>query len=317
VTPRTARPLRLLAIVATVAILGAVGATAAGAAPAGKTSRTTARATAPLTRTTTAPASRADRPAAPRAMWVLDTSDPAAVVTLATSRGIGQLYAAVPPSVGSSPQLAQLRRLVELADAAGLRVDALGGDPGWVDNPTWVVNNWLKPALATGLFTGVHVDIEPYTTSAWTTNRAAVVKRYLSTLDTLRTAAGAAPIEADIPFWYDEVAANGSTLDRETMRRTAAVTVMAYRNLADGVDGSIAVSANEIRAGVELGRPVRVGQETTYLGTDPTEVKQTFFGQSLTQMESQLSRITAAYTGSASFAGLAIHDAKGYAAVTG
>jgi hypothetical protein len=238
-------------------------------------------------------------------MWVWDTSDPAAVVTLATSRGIGQLYAAVPPNVGTSPQLAQLRRLVELADAAGLRVDALGGDPGWVDNPTWVVNSWLKPALATGLFTGVHVDIEPYTTSAWTT------------LDTLRTAAGAAPIEADIPFWYDEVAANGSTLDRETMRRTAAVTVMAYRNLADGVDGSIALSANEIQAGVELGRPVRVGQETTYLGTDPTEVKQTFFGQTLTQMESQLSRITAAYAGSPSFAGLAVHDAKGYAAVTG
>jgi hypothetical protein len=91
---------------------------------------------------------------------------------------------------------------------------------------------------------------------------------------------------------------------------------MAYRNLADGVDGSIALSANEIRAGGELGRPVRVGQETTFLGTDPTEVKQTFYGQTLTQMESQLSRIVAAYAGSPSFAGLAVHDAKGYAAVT-
>ena len=304
-TPRTARPLRLLAIVAVVAILGAVGVTAAGAATPRK-----------ATRSTTTAVSRTARPAAPRAMWVWDTSDPAAVVSLATSRGIGQLYAAVPPDVGTSPQLAQLRRLVELADAAGVRVDALGGDPGWVDNPTWVVNSWLKPALATGLFTGVHVDIEPYTTSAWTTNRKAVVKRYLSVLDTLRTAAGATPIEADIPFWYDEVAANGSTLDRETMRRTAAVTVMAYRNLADGTDGSIALSANEVRAGAELGRPVRIGQETTFLGTDPTEVKQTFYGQTLTQMESQLNRIVAAYAWSPSFAGLAVHDAKGYAAVT-
>jgi hypothetical protein len=307
VTPRTTRPLRLVAIVAVVAILGAVGATAAGAATPRKASMTTATSTT----------SRLARPAAARAMWVWDTSDPAAVVTLASSRGIGQLYAAVPPNVGSSPQLPQLRRLVELADAAGLRVDALGGDPGWVDNPTWVVNSWLKPALATGLFTGVHVDIEPYTTSAWTTNRKAVVKRYLSTLDSLRTAAGATPLEADIPFWYDEVAANGSTLDRETMRRTTGVTVMAYRNLAAGVDGSIALAANEVRAGAELGRTVRIGQETNFLGTDPTEVKQTFYGQSLTQMESQLGAITAAYAGSASFAGLAVHDAKGYAAITG
>ncbi|KRE54895.1 hypothetical protein [Phycicoccus sp. Soil748] len=303
-TPRTAHPLRLVAIVALVAILGAVGVTAAGAAPVRSTTAAVAT------------SSRADRPAAPRAMWVWDTSDPESVVALATTRGIGQLYAAVPPNVGTSPQLAQLRRLVELADEAGLRVDALGGDPGWVDNPTWVVNSWLKPALATGLFTGVHVDIEPYTTAAWTTNRKAVVKRYLSTLDTLRTAAGTAPIEADIPFWYDEIAANGSTLDRETIRRTTAVTVMAYRNLADGVDGSIALSANEIQAGADLGRQVRIGQETTFLGTDPTEVKQTFFGQGLTQMESQLSRITAAYAGSPSFAGLAVHDAAGYAAVT-
>jgi hypothetical protein len=307
VTPRNTHPLRLVAIVAVVAILGAVGATGAGAATPGKASRAT---------TTSTAVARVDRPAAPRAMWVWDTSDPASVVNLATSRGIGQLYAAVPPNVGTSPQLAQLRRLVELADAAGLRVDALGGDPGWVDNPTWVVNSWLKPALATGLFTGVHVDIEPYTTAAWTTNRKAVVKRYLSTLDSLRTAAGAAPLEADIPFWYDEIAANGSTLDRETMRRTTGVTVMAYRNLAAGVDGSIALSANEVRAGAELGRTVRIGQETNFLGADPTEVKQTFYGQSLTQLETQLAAITTAYAGSPSFAGIAVHDAKGYAALT-
>jgi hypothetical protein len=303
VTRRTTRPLRLVAIVAVVAVLGAAGATSAGAA----TGTSAAAAT-------TVP--RADRPAAPRAMWVWDTSDPASVVTLATSRGIGQLYAAVPPNVGTSPQLSQLRRLAELADAAGLRVDALGGDPGWVDNPTWVVNSWLKPALATGLFTGVHVDIEPYATPAWTTNRKAVVKRYLATLDSLRTAAGATPLEADIPFWYDEVATNGSTLDRETMRRTTGVTVMAYRNLADGVDGSIALSAHEVRAGADLGRAVRIGQETTFLGTDPTEVKQTFHGQTLAQMESQLGAITSAYAASPSFVGLAIHDAGGYASIT-
>ena len=45
-------------------------------------------------------------------MWVWDTSDPQAVVSLATARGIGQLYAAVPPHVDSSPKLAELRQLV-------------------------------------------------------------------------------------------------------------------------------------------------------------------------------------------------------------
>lgn len=298
--PRPASPLRLMAMVALVAVVGAVGVTVAGQAMAAPD----------------AAVDRADRPAAARAMWVWDTSDPQAVVSLATARGIGQLYAAVPPHVDSSPKLAELQELVALADAAGLRVDALGGDPGWVDNPAWVVTNWLQPALASGLFTGVHVDIEPYTTPAWTKNRKAVVKKYLATLDALRTAAAGTPLEADIPFWFDEVAANGSTLDREIMRRTDAVTVMAYRNRADGPDGTIALASAEVAAGAQLGRRVRVGQETNFLGTDPTEVKQTFHGMTLAQMEGQLALVDDAFSTSPAFAGLAIHDALGYRSIT-
>ena len=308
--PRSPIPSRALAMVTFVSLLAVLGVSAAAQATAAQVGSGRAKPTPK------AVASRMDRPAAARAMWVWDTSNPQAVVTLATSRGIGQLYAAVPTNVGTSPKLAELRSLVTLADAAGLRVDALGGDPGWIDNPSAVVRTWLKPALATGLFTGVHIDMEPYNTPAWTTNRKAVVKRYLATLDAFQAAAGNTPIEADIPFWFDEIPANGSTFDREVMKRTDAVTVMAYRRKADGVDGSIALSANEVRAGAELGRPVRIGQETNHLGDDPVSVKQTFHGQTRSQMESQLSLVLAAYAGSPSFAGLAIHDAIGYAGIT-
>lgn len=254
-------------------------------------------------------------PPAQRAMWVWDTSDPQAVVSLAVAQGIGQLYAAVPPHVDSSSQLAQLRDLSQRAVAAGIRVDALGGDPTWVTNQTWVVNNWLRPALATGLFTGVHVDIEPYTLSTWTTSQSTVVKQWLATLDTLRTAAGTSPLEADIPFWLDQVKVNGSTLDAEIIRRTSGVTVMAYRNTAAGADGSIALSAHAVQAGQQLGRPVRIGVETDYLGADPGAAKQTFYGFTRTAMETQLSQVTSAYAGSTAYAGLAIHDAAGYAAM--
>ncbi|QGN58200.1 hypothetical protein [Nostocoides sp. HKS02] len=256
----------------------------------------------------------ASTPAA-RAMWVWDTSTPAATVALASSQGITELYAAVPPHVDSSPQLAQLRDLSQRAAAAGIRVDALGGDPTWIDNQSWAVDSWLRPAIATGLFAGVHVDIEPYTTSAWTTSQAKVVKKWLATLDTLRTAAGATPMQADIPFWLDQVSVNGSTLDSEIIRRTSGVTVMAYRNTAGGADGSIALSAHAVHAGELLGRPVRIGAETDYLGTDPAAAKQTFYGSTRTAMEAQLSALAGAYAGSTAYAGLAIHDAAGYAAM--
>ena len=182
-----------------------------------------------------------------------------------------------------------------------------------MDNPTWVVNKWLKPAMGTGLFTGIHVDIEPYTTSAWQTDQAGVVTRYLSTLTTLVKAAGAAPLEADIPFWFHEVPAGATTLDRAIISRTAGVSVMAYRNTAAGEDGTIALATPALAAATDLGKPARVGQETRYLGDSPVETKQTFFGQTRSAMEVQLSEIGLAFSGLSGYGGIAIHDSVGYA----
>ncbi len=250
-----------------------------------------------------------------RAMWVWDVSTPEATVQLAVDNGIGQLFVAVPPNLPSSPLLPNIREISQRAGAAGIRVDALGGDPGWVDNPTWVVNKWLKPAMGTGLFTGVHVDIEPYTTSAWQTDQAGVVTRYLSTLTTLVKAAGTAPLEADIPFWFHEVPAGATTLDRAIISRTAGVSVMAYRNTAAGEDGTIALATPALGAATDLGKPARVGQETRYLGDSPVETKQTFFGQTRSTMEVQLSEIGMAFSGLSGYGGIAIHDSVGYAAL--
>jgi hypothetical protein len=253
-------------------------------------------------------------------MWVWDTSTPAATVDLAVSTGIDQLFVAVPPNVTTSSRLPEIRDLVGRARTAGIRVDALGGDPGWVDNPSWVVTYWLKPAKNTGLFTGIHIDVEPYSTPAWTTDQPTVVARYLTLLDKLKANAGTYPVEADIPFWFNQIPATASggtasTLDREIMKRTAGVTVMSYRNTATGPDGTLDVAAAALAAGASLGKPVRLGQETNYLGSTAVDTKQTFFGWTRSAMEVQLAQVVAGASSSATFAGLAIHDASGYAAM--
>ena len=136
-----------------------------------------------------APAAGASGVAAPpRAMWVWSFTDAAATVDFATTHGVSQLFVAVPPDVTTSTALPRLKELATSARAAGVRLDALGGDPGWVDQPQWAVDHWLRPAVATGLFAGIHVDIEPYTTTAWSTDQAGVVSRYLATLTRLRNA---------------------------------------------------------------------------------------------------------------------------------
>ncbi len=103
-----------------------------------------------------------------------------------------------------------------------------------------MVDNWLGPAMGTGLFTGVHVDVEPYTTSAWQTDRAGVVGRYLGALGAL--------------------------------------------------DSIVSAAA-------------------------PAAAKQTFYGQSRTELEQQLAQIGPAFAGQPGYAGIAIHDSVGYAAL--
>ena len=308
-TPRPHRRVRVAgSVLAAIGIAAATLAVAPDAAAAAK----------PRT-TTTAPGVTGAQDT--RAMWVWDTSSPVATVDLAVSAGVDQLFVAIPPNVTTSSQLPDIRTLADRARAAGIRVDALGGDPGWVDNPTWVVTYWLKPAKSTGLFTGFHVDVEPYSTPAWTSDRSAVVSRYLTLLDKLKANAGTYPIEADIPFWFNTIPATASggaasSLDREIMKRTAGVTVMAYRHTAAGPDGTLDVASAALAAGAALGKPVRLGQETTYLGDTAVDRKQTFYGWTRTDMEVQLAQVNAGAAWYTSYAGLAIHSASGYAAMT-
>ena len=118
-------------------------------------------------------------------------------------------------------------------------------------------------------------------------------------------ASGGRPVEADIPFWFGQVkAGKKSTLDTETMWRVWAVTIMAYRNTAAGPDGTLAIAAAELRTAAALGRPVRIGQETNDLGTDPTEVKQTFYGQTQTRMNDQLAQVDSGAAAYATYAGV-------------
>ena len=254
-------------------------------------------------------------------MWVWDWSDAESVVRLARTRGVDTLFVAVPADLTTSPSLTRVRDLVMQARSAGLRVDALGGDPGWVDDPTWAVDRWLRPAVATGLFTGLHVDVEPWTTAAWTTRRSTTISAYLTLLDRLVSASGTLPLEIDIPFWFDQITAGErSTLDRETMRRVSAVTLMAYRNTAAGTDGTLAIAAAELAVGRGPGQagPHRPGDDA--LGADPTEVKQTFHGQTLARMNDQLAQVDSGASAYATYAGSRrprLHGVCRHGSVTG
>lgn len=253
----------------------------------------------------------------PRAMWVWTADDPEQVVAFALARGVTTLFVAVPPRVTTSAELPRLQELGARARANDIQLDALGGEPGWAEDPQWVLSSWLAPTLSTGLFSGVHVDVEPYLLPSWATDRAGAVRCYLSLLSMIVTCAGPAhPVEADIPFWFSTVSAgNRSTLERAVLTTVAGGTVMAYRNHALGSDGTLDVTSTALATAAALDRPLRIGQETNDLGSDPAQAKQTFHGMTLEQLDDELHEVDDALAGRPGYAGVAVQDYRGWASM--
>ncbi len=143
-----------------------------------------------------------------RGLWVWDRADPVAVVAFALTHRVGRLFLAIPGDVTSSPELLRVQQTIVAAHAVGIKVDALGGDPGWVDNPDWVLAHWLTPALSVVGFDGVHVDVEPYGNPSWVTDQGGTTTRYLQLLAALAAGSaqgGGRPLEANVPFWFNTV----------------------------------------------------------------------------------------------------------------
>ena len=106
----------------------------------------------------------------------------------AVEHHVGELFLAVTADLGQSDDLPRVREVVRRAHDAGVRVSALGGDAGWVDEPE-AAQAWLRAAVDVGLFDGVRLDIEVWAHPEWDSRRGDVVSAYLHLLTTLRAGA--------------------------------------------------------------------------------------------------------------------------------
>lgn len=262
--------------------------------------------TATPARTVTKVATRSSTRA--RAMWLWSPADPAAVVPWATAQGVKEIFVAVP----WQPTAAQLARLKELRGrtrAAGIRLSALGGDPAWALDPASAVA-WRKRAGATGLFDGIHLDVEPYLLPGWRTDQRRIVAGYLAMLDAVR-AAGPEPLEADVPFWLATVPAATGNLADAVIARVHAITVMSYRDSAANV---VDVGADLLARGQSANRPVRLAAETQPLADCGYC---TFAGQTRAGLGTQLSTVDTTAARYTSFNGVAVHDYDSWTRLSG
>ena len=90
---------------------------------------------------------------------------------------------------------------------------------------------------------------------------------------------------------------------------------MSYRDTATGPDSITGISGTALATAGRLGRPVRLAVETRWLGDDPVSAKQTFFGSTQRQLDRALADVDAAAAGHPTYAGIAVHDHRGWSAL--
>jgi hypothetical protein len=242
-------------------------------------------------------------PPGTRAMWLWSRADPATVMSWATGHGVREIFVHVTPDLANGDDLPRLQQLKTRADAANVRLSALGGDPGWTFDHAAALA-WQRTALDTGLFAGSHVDVEPYALTQWLSDQPGTVAAYIELLKALQ-ADDSRPLEADVPFWYGTIStASGDTLADQVLAHTDGVTAMTYRDTATGSNSMTEVAADILARGASTGKPVRLAAETRELPDCPYC---TFFEQGQRRMASTLSIVDAVELNQPAFAGIAIH----------
>ena len=160
---------------------------------------------------------------------------------------VTEIFVHVAPSVLTNGDLARMQEMKALADVSRIKLRALGGDPAWVTDHAAALA-WQQTVVSTGLFAGIHLDVEPYLTEGWTTDLQATETAFLQLLSKLR-AGSTLPLEADVPFWYGEYQVGTRNLADEVLRRVNAVTVMSYRDTATGPNSIMAISQDWLDRG--------------------------------------------------------------------
>jgi hypothetical protein len=255
------------------------------------------------------------------AMWAWNWPDSSELVAFAVAHRVTTAFvyvapgftdpALVPPG-WSVPAWPLLTSLASTAASQPVDLYAMGGDPSWVLLPA-VAADWATEALDTGLFGGLHLELEPWGLDEWTTERDRTIAQLLSCIGGVHAVAQAhaVPLEVSLPWWlHRHTDGDGTPLDLAAMHRADAVTVVTYFDSVEAIRGHATVG---LAHAASLGLPVRLAVLTyqvpaaglSFVGTDPGV------------FESALARINRDHARTRNYLGVAVEDYSGWRALTG
>jgi hypothetical protein len=208
------------------------------------------------------------------------------------------------PAVASYEQT--VSQFISLAAQKNIAVDAEAGSQGWGQSGLSLQASAIITfvtsynAIHTAKFRGVQFDIEPYLLSSYDADQAQILSNYIQLVSQLQPQAASAhlPLSIVVPYYFDDTALI-NILKQSPGNR---LIVMAYRNMASGRGGSIALSQTEILQADATNVGVLVAQETGPV----TPSIETFNGLSKEALREQALLISSAFASNPSFRGIAI-----------
>lgn len=170
-------------------------------------------------------------------------------------------------------------------------------------------------------FDGVNVDIEPYIMPEFRSEKPSLQLQYLDILQKMidrRDKAGIdLPFGPAIPRWFDssdvasDITWNGETkwLSQHVQDMSDYISIMDYRDQAEGGPGIIPQAQGEIDYANQIGKPksVVIGVETLDIANSGDPETITFREEGRAYMESELDKVYAAFNDNPAFAGIAMH----------
>jgi|GEM_PF-1247061 len=213
------------------------------------------------------------------------------------------------------------------ANYKGIEVDAEAGWRNWAEDDNiykaYAIINYVKSFNAThsNKFRGFQYDVEPYLLERYQKNKVSVLSNFVELVDKTEYFLKDSDLTFSvvIPDFYDEkdeftpnFSYNGEKestfkhlLNILDKKEGSSIIIMSYRNFAEGQDGSIEVSRNEIQTADKGNHKTKIiiAQETgDFL---PSYI--TFHNTSKRYLYSELEKINDTFSSHSSFGGIAIH----------
>jgi hypothetical protein len=221
------------------------------------------------------------------------------------------------------------------ANQKGIAVDAEAGWQNWAEEgneyKAFAIVDFVKNfnAARQNKFRGFQYDVESYLLNSYKKNPAPVLKNFVRLVDLTENFIGTSALRFSVvvPDFYDK---KDKTTPRFSYnnkkdfvlghlfkildeRADSSLIVMSYRNFADGKDGAIEVSENEMRTAKRNARNTKIiiAQETG--NVLPPYI--TFHDTSKKYFSEQIEKINSAFDSRSNFGGIAIHYVNAFLAL--